>query len=229
MQAQWLIREGRDQLLLFCNGWGMDGRPFQRLDSARYDVLMLYDYRDLCWPELELRSYHRRDLLAWSLGVWAAGQVWQAMQPLAFAGAVNGTLQPIGREHGIDPLIFESTLERMRTGGLRSFYHNMFTCAEDFEAFCASRPERPLAGQVEELIRLRDGIRSAAPSPAVFQAAFIGGRDIIVPARKQLRFWKDRARVRTAKTGHFPFFLWRQWEEIVDELHAEQNPHLPAL
>jgi biotin synthesis protein BioG len=223
MQAKWLIRQGRDHLLLFFNGWGMDELPLGRLSSLQYDILMLFDYRNLDWPELAraaVAEYPRRDLAAWSMGVWAAGQVWEKAQPSGKSLAINGTLFPIHADYGIDPAIFDATLARLARTGSRSFYNNMFSCKEDFEAFYPIRPQRPFAEQHNELLQLQNAmvaVTGAAPAP--FSDALIGSRDIIVPAKRQLRFWRERpgTRIRIEKTGHFPFFLWQQWEELFHE------------
>ena len=47
MKSEWLHQAPAGELIIFCNGWGMDATPFQPLGARDYDVLMLFDYYDL--------------------------------------------------------------------------------------------------------------------------------------------------------------------------------------
>jgi len=90
MKCEWLYRQHRERLILFCNGWGMDATPFQPLTATDVDVLMLFDYHDLRpvdgernnpAPDLDLddlfRRYSHISLIAWSMGVWAGQQLFR--------------------------------------------------------------------------------------------------------------------------------------------------------
>ena len=46
VQAEWLHKNNCEKLIIFCNGWGMDGHPFTHLSSEEFDVVMLFDYRN---------------------------------------------------------------------------------------------------------------------------------------------------------------------------------------
>lgn len=80
MKAEWIVRKGNTDLLLFFNGWGMDRRVADWLvsawpDSAGRDIAVLYDYRNLsipAWLGEVMAEARAVDLVAWSLGVWAA-------------------------------------------------------------------------------------------------------------------------------------------------------------
>ena len=63
---------------MFFAGWGMDDRPFRRLTSLRFDVLVCYDYRDpgntAATAELSaVAEYPDVTVIAWSLGCRRGG------------------------------------------------------------------------------------------------------------------------------------------------------------
>jgi pimeloyl-[acyl-carrier protein] methyl ester esterase len=220
MQTKWLIKQERNKLLLFVNGWGMDEKPFQLLGSDEFDVFMLYDYRELAVP-VNLRAlcqpYHEIHLMAWSLGVWVCQQLKEELpERIVFSLAVNGTLQPIHPRYGIPPEIFESTLKNLSARTLHNFYQNMFSADEIAKLFLQHLPSRPVLEIIEELHHLKILILAEAENQEVmgFDAALIGNRDMIISPRNQLRFWQNQSNCRMAAAGHFPFYNWKKWEDI---------------
>lgn len=191
----------------------------------------------------EARAYRSLRVVAWSLGVWihaalrdsalahrlAPGEDWPGL--LAGVGssvAVNGTLFPIDREFGIAPEIFEATLNGFGEAGRAAFFRNVCGSPETLSRFAAAAPERDLPGQVRELSVLREAILSnpfsreiafgaasaGGSAGASYDRAWIGEKDRIIPARSQQRYWAGRTRAALVPAGHFPFFLWRSWEEL---------------
>ena len=55
--------------------------------SAAYYILMLWDYRDMDFDLGILNGYNEVRVLAWSMGVWAAGKV---LSRPGLNGCVNG-------------------------------------------------------------------------------------------------------------------------------------------
>ncbi|MEW6517540.1 MAG: pimeloyl-ACP methyl esterase BioG family protein [candidate division FCPU426 bacterium] len=219
MKSHWLFQQGRPELILFFNGWGMDPRPLGHLACREYDVLELhgYDARDLpasalaAWPR-----YGRIHVAAWSLGVWMAGAVRAQLPSHArLALAVNGTLRPVDGRYGIAPGIFQQTLESWSPEVRGQFYANCFDRPEEAERFSACAPERSVEDQQQELGWLWSGILRDPEPAAGFAAAFIGRRDLIFTARNQLRFWQDRCPHQAQTCGHFPFFAWSSWEDVL--------------
>jgi len=47
MQYFWLNKKENKKLIVFFNGWGMNETPVQHLAYNDFDVLILYDYRNL--------------------------------------------------------------------------------------------------------------------------------------------------------------------------------------
>lgn len=202
------------------NGWGLDEQPFRFLDSESHDVFMLYDYRDLNFPvdaKTLFRPYKEIYLLAWSLGVWVS----QSLKDLlpdrtAFSVAINGTLQPIHQQYGIAPDIFASTLQHLSPATLDDFYGNMLMDEQEEARFRAQRPVRAFSEQAEELAQLKQMIEAKTPAREAmgYDMTIISSRDLIMPAKSQLRFWKNQSTCQVIKSGHFPFYRWKRWEDI---------------
>ena len=216
MKSKWLQQGAHPDLLVFWNGWGMDDRPFEHLSAKAHDVLMIYDYRDPALPDDLVRSedaYCRIRQVAWSFGVWAAG-TWAKTAPAnaSFDLAMNGTSAPIHAQYGIPPEAFDEMASQLTPERRDLFYRDMFTNEEEAVRFFNQPPNRAFAEQHEELLAVQ---AAPAPQPAPFVTALVSGRDRIVPARSQLRFWKGRGAMRKAESGHFPFYLWQTWEDLL--------------
>jgi len=116
MKSEWLHRRQKERLIIFCNGWGMDASPFLPLGAREYDVLMLFDYRDLaldCNLATLFDSYQSAFLVSWSMGVWVGQQIFQSWSHcLQGAIAINGTLCPIHDQFGIPEQLYDATLEQ---------------------------------------------------------------------------------------------------------------------
>ena len=73
MQKKFISRQcGCRRLLLIYAGWGMVWRPFRELSLPGYDIMVLWDYRDLTFNWKPLMAYDEVCLVAWSMGVFAA-------------------------------------------------------------------------------------------------------------------------------------------------------------
>lgn len=231
MKAQWLSQTGRPELLLFFNGWGMDSRPVAHLRSSVYDVLELHAYASRTLPPEAAAAwprYNRVRVVAWSLGVWLAHAVRDQLPPQAdLALAVNGTLQPVDAGLGIAPAIFQHTLETWSPDVRRQFYANMFSRPDEAEGFLTRAPERDVEDQRLELQWLQAEIKRG-PEPSgreSFAAALISRRDLIMPAKHQLRFWRGRCPHRVRDSGHFPFYAWPRWEDLLRAAETPEDAH----
>ena len=72
---------------------------------------MCWDYRDLDFDAGVLEGYSTTRVLAWSMGVWVAGQVLSGMDMApGYRVAVNGTPFPIHDSLGIPEAVFDGTL-----------------------------------------------------------------------------------------------------------------------
>ena len=224
MKAEWIVREGRTDLLLFFNGWGMDRRVADWFvsswaDDGR-DIAVLYDYRDLslpAWLHEAIAEARSVDLVAWSLGVWAASNA--GLARIDRAVAINGTPQPVDAARGIPPEIFRGTLEGWNDANRKRFERRM-TGGVPAEIVESVRSDRAAADQQEELRAIAEAaLRSPAESPASWQfsKALIGGRDLIFTPENQRWAWLDAGVSVTeiAEMPHFPFTCIAGWRELL--------------
>lgn len=192
----------------------MDPAPFRSLPAAGYDLLMLYDYREL---ELDRignmlpAGYRHLYLVAWSMGVWVAGFLPRSCcNRFAAAIAVNGTTTPIDERRGIAPKAFDDMIGAFSAGTLEAFYRNMFYDRRQADLFFRNRPRRPAESILEELVLLRRAYLEHGPSADIFTRRIVGSRDRIFPARSQLRAW-GRDRCTVMQLPHFPFYALPDW------------------
>ncbi|HWR00453.1 MAG TPA: alpha/beta fold hydrolase [Chlorobaculum sp.] len=222
MNAEWIVHEGGRDLLLFFNGWGMDRRLADFVQSEAQvwpdrDIVVLYDYRDLDlpgWLRDAMAGYRTVDLLAWSLGVWAAMNA--GLQGIRRAVAINGTPFPVDAELGISPEIFRGTLENWSDVSRKRFERRMFNgCSSD--RLDVVRSERSSEDQKEELRSIGSAVSRSAGSFAPawrFSKVVIGGQDLVFLPENQRRAWQGVPVSEIAQMPHFPFFHMDGWQEV---------------
>ena len=64
MKSKFIVRNDSSRLLLIFAGWGMDWRPFASLSRPGYDILVIWDYRDLLFDWKPLFRYDEICLIA---------------------------------------------------------------------------------------------------------------------------------------------------------------------
>jgi biotin synthesis protein BioG len=227
MKAEWIIRKGSTDLLLFFNGWGMDRRVADWLvsswpdpDLSGRDIAVLYDYRDLklpAWLGNAIAESRSVDLIAWSLGVWAASNT--GLAGIDRAVAINGTPLPVDAERGIPPEIFRGTLESWNDANRKRFERRMSGGVPP-EIVDAVRSDRTIDDQQAELRSIGEAVvRCPAESLAFwkFSKALIGGRDLIFSAENQRRAWLEAGVSvnEISSMPHFGFTHIAGWRELL--------------
>ena len=110
MKQVYIIKKNNPKLLLFFAGWAADETPFKQYCPQGMDYMICYDYRTLDFDTSILEQYRQVNVVAWSMGVWAA--------PIALASvpkekllliAFNGTITPIGDTDGTPEKTFRDT------------------------------------------------------------------------------------------------------------------------
>lgn len=223
MKGDWIVREGRESLLLLFNGWGMDRRlaDWLRLawpDPGTHDLVVLYDYRDLRLPDGlhgETGRYRSLDLVAWSLGVWAALN--SGLHGISRAVALNGTPFPIDGVRGISPETFTGTLDNWCDASRSRFERRMFSGVERDPRIGGLRSGRTSPDQQEELRSIAGAVTASAPSPSPswrFSKAVVGGRDLVFLPGNQLSAWHGLEPEVVDAMPHFPFLHLEGWAEV---------------
>jgi pimeloyl-[acyl-carrier protein] methyl ester esterase len=218
MKGSWLHREGKENLIIFCNGWGMDGTPFQPLASNGYDVFMLYNYHDLVLPQPLsdiINGYRQISLVGWSMGVWV-GQTLFCDSPGLFHRtiAINGTLCPIDDKWGIPEKIFSETLTGFDETTKMKFYRRMCREKTNLKMFLANQPGRSPAEQQGELFALQKMVLCMPSDQSIYDEVIIAEYDWVIPSENQRRFWSGRRQSEIAGF-HFLFYLWQSWDHLL--------------
>ncbi len=225
MKHSWLhqLQWQKERLIVFCNGWGMDGRPFQHLGASETDVLMLFDYRDLsldCDLAALCKRYQSVFLVSWSMGVWVGQQIFRSWSHcLSGAVAINGTLCPIHDHFGIPVAVYGATLEQLDATSLLKFYRRMCRERKILDTFLVHQPQRSVENQRNELAALQEMARCEGCETAIYQDILIADQDLVFPASNQLAFWQrgqDGQRVHSMKGSHFPFYDWKSWDDLLN-------------
>jgi len=221
MESQWLHRMGHSSLIIFCNGWGMDERPFRPLASLTYDVLMLYDYRRIpAIPDIPklLQRYQEVSLVSWSMGVWIGQNLFTSCsERFRMKVAINGTLCPIHDELGIPVDILTGTARNFSEASRQKLYTRMCRDRECCAVFQNNLPGRSLESQRQELEVLLEMGDCQQGKESIYSHIMIADRDCIMPTANQIAFWKESAPC-IFHAQHFPFYLWPTWDALLTEV-----------
>lgn len=220
------INKHNPRLLLVFSGWAASPEIFSSFKAEEgMDIWICYDYRDLTFNE-ELAEYKEIYLVAWSLGVWAATLVGAQYFTPTVAIAINGTPYPIHDTYGIPRAIFRGTLDNITEEGMHRFNRRM--CGNrDILSQYEAIPSRPLKEISDELHTIyqyyttgeSNRLQNTSPDQQVEQPGFwmhalLSSADRIFPAENLRNYWLGRCRTTEIRAPHYPFYLWKEWNEI---------------
>lgn len=216
MQFHWLNKQNNSKLIIFFAGWSFDENPFKFLACENFDVLIVYDYSTIDENIENFTSYKEINLIAWSMGVFVAYLLKDKLPKFNKKIAINGTPLPVNDEFGIPVKPFLLTLRHARTGLEGKFYQNIFDTKEEFEKYLTMSVNRSIENRETELKSLYDKIRSAEINyNRFYDKALISSRDKIIPTKNQINFWQNNAEIEMLESGHFPYYNFKSWNEIL--------------
>lgn len=213
MKQYFIIQEGHSRLTLFFAGWGMDFHPFADYLPVESDLLVCYDYRTLDFDYSLLGAYDKVYLVAWSMGVWAASQIFAASEYNMNSIAVNGTNYPVDDNRGIPGKIFEGTFNGLTDATLQKFYRRMCGSAESFKSFQERAPQRPVGELKEELAKIGELSELLPFASFKWDKAVVGLQDRIFTADNQLRAFTEPTVVMEKKIAHYSEIVLRETVE----------------
>lgn len=195
-------------LLIFFAGWGMDERPFVEYLPDDRDCLICYDYRSLDFDCSLTKNYSTIQVVAWSMGVWAASVVLKDNPfPLTGCVAINGTVCPTDDEKGIAARIFQGTLDGLDERNLLKFRRRMCGSQEALNRFLTKAPERTMEDLREELRCIGEMSRETVYTSFRWDKVYIGTQDkIFLPANQQ-KAWEGED-VCMIEAEHYPEKYW---------------------
>lgn len=223
MRITWLNKKDLGRVIVFFNGWGMDEKAVTHLQGET-DVLEIHDYRILNRELPEgLENYRDIYIIAWSMGVWAAANIlpyWNIQVKACIA--INGTERPVDDSYGIPVKIFELTEKGMDERGREKFFKRMLNGREEMEKFTCQKPVRPLYEQCEELCTIHRQ-STGMQNTISWTKVYIAGTDVIFPTENQLNWWQDKAPLVWLEGGHYPFYRFKYWEEMIRTSEQQTN------
>lgn len=220
MKSCWLNKNNNKNLIVFFAGWSFDNLPFAGIETNDYDVLFVYDYNDLEVP-CDLKNfsqYESKTLITWSMGVFAAYEMRELFIDFDCKIAINGTVTPVDDMFGIPAKMFELTLKHAAKGLEGKFYQNVFSTADEFSRYLVSPVERTTENRVSELENLYDLIKNKKEQEyeKFYDFAIVSEVDKIIPSKNQIASHKkNNVEVITLPYGHFPFYKFTNWDEII--------------
>lgn len=228
MKCCQLNKQNNKNLIVFFAGWSFDEKPFGKLVCDGFDILFIYDYNELNLPkELEnLQNYEHKYLLAWSMGVFVAYEFRKLFEDFDYKIAINGTITPVDNEFGIPVKMFELTLKRAATGLAGKFYQNVFKNSEEFEMYSKTPVKRTIENRVSELENLYNIIKMKdyKKAESFYDCAIVSDFDKIIPPKNQIAsHQKNNEPIITLPFGHFPFYNFTSWSEIIKCCQTTKN------
>lgn len=189
----------------------MDEHPFLDYHPADSDLLVCYDYRNLDFDYSLLQAYTDMRLVGWSMGVWAASQVFGKNRlNIKKSIAINGTNYPVDDNRGISRTVFKGTLNGLTNATLRKFQRRMCGSAEALDGFLNRAPRRDVDELREELRRIGELSQELAPSSFVWSKAVIGNKDHIFTPTNQQQSWNSQTEITVCEAEHYSESLLRK-------------------
>lgn len=213
MNFQWLQHTNNERLILLFLGWGMDVNCVSQVRLPQEtDVVAIWNYIDTQGLQsIDLKAYSRIDVIAWSMGVFAAAEIIAEYGRNFFCSvvAINGTAKPIDQREGIDPKIVRLTRDNWCPSSRDKFNARLLGGAKQLNLNANLMSQRDIEEQRNEL----SAIINRAPnqlnfSNIIWNKAIIGSRDLIFLPENQCNYWCDNAReIIEVDMPHFPFLM----------------------
>lgn len=221
MKSCWLNNQNNENLIVFFAGWSFDEKPFKFLQCNDFDVLFVYDYNDFEIPEelKNIQNYKHKYLITWSMGVFVANLFKNLFPDFEYKMAINGTISPVDNEFGIPTKMFELTLKHAKIGLEGKFYKNVFQTEEEFQKYSKTPVGRTIENRVSELENLYTEIKKQKELEIqkFYDFAIVSDFDKIIPPKNQIASHnQNKERVLSLPYGHFPFYHYSKWNEILE-------------
>ena len=192
------VNNDKLKLLIFFCGFYTDPECFIEFDNGSSDILFVYDYSTLNSGELEyfdFSIYTEINLIAYSYGVFGANESYRALPEINNSVAISGTIYPIDEFFGIKPKIYDLMLNSFNEEVIKNFKAKM-----EIDSGTIKNSKRT----VENLKNFK------------FDKVIITKKDRIIPYSSQKNFWELHNNIEEINCGHFPFFNYKDFDEILE-------------
>lgn len=206
MKHKQTVDTASETVTLWFLGWGFDDGVAKHIETAG-DTILLWDYTDLN-HNLRLDRWGRIEVVAWSMGVWAAERlIADGAIPLpSRATAICGTPMPCDAAMGIGCKAVEMTADNWGETNRAKFARKMALSAEQAATIAPLLARRTAADQQAELRSIAEAQKGDPPTHMTWDEAIVGLRDRIFPPAAQRLWWDAHAKsVREMDIPHWPF------------------------
>ncbi len=211
---KFFVDNNSSQILVILAGFALDEKPFRIMETKDSDYLYFYDYSDLAF-EFDFSKYKKKSVLAFSYGVFILGLLSEKFSDFEKKVCVNGTFNPVDKDFGINPKIFDLTLFNLSEESLLKFYSKMFDNNLDYEYFLENLPHRNIQNLKKELLNIKDLAITYKNKTLQPDKVYISKGDKIFPEKSQHNFWKNMLKFEI-EAGHFLFYKFKSFNEMLD-------------
>ena len=188
-------------------------------DNGKSYLLFVYDYSDMQTNPLEyfdFLGYTQISVIAYSYGVWALNYVYnQDLLPQVDSScALCGTFCPIDNEYGVNEKVYEIMMRSLNADTIDKFEKKM--------AIGSSSPlniksaNRKIENLLDELLNIKIVSKNTwFKKNFDFDKVVLAKKDRIFPYSSQSNFWAAHRNKVELECGHFPFFEFRDFDEIL--------------
>lgn len=209
------INNDKLKLLIFFCGFYTDPECFIEFDNGSSDILFVYDYSTLNLDELEyfdFSIYTEINLIAYSYGVFGANESYRALPEINNSVAISGTIYPIDESFGIKPKIYDLMLNSFNEEVIKNFKAKM-----EIDSGTIKNSKRTVENLKNELIGIKNYVlQNEIKQNFNFDKVIITKKDRIIPYSSQKNFWELHNNIEEINCGHFPFFNYKDFDEILE-------------
>ena len=210
------INHDKTRLLIFFCGFYTDENCFAEFDNNKSDILFVYDYSDLDFSDLEYfdyTPYTEINLIAYSYGVFACNIACCFLPHIDNSTAISGTIYPIDENYGIKPKIYDLMLNAFNQDVINNFKNKM----EANSGGIIKGADRSVENLKEELLNIKNYVlNNEIKQNMEFDKVIITKKDKIIPYSAQKLFWGMHNNIIELDLGHFPFFNFNNFDEILE-------------
>ncbi len=214
------INHGKTSLIVFFCGFYTDANCFIEFDNGKNDILFVYDYSDMQNNPLEyfdFLNYTQVSVIAYSYGVWALNYVYnQDLLPeISSSCAISGTFCPVDNDYGVNEKVYELMARSLNSDTIEKFEQRMALGASS--PLNIKRANRKIENLADELLNIRMVSKHTwFKKNFEFDKVVLTKKDRIFPYSSQANFWATHRNKVELECGHFPFFEFKDFDEILE-------------
>ncbi len=214
------INHGKTSLIVFFCGFYTDANCFIEFDNGKNNILFVYDYSDMQNNPLEyfdFLNYTQVSVIAYSYGVWALNYVYnQDLLPeISSSCAISGTFCPVDNDYGVNEKVYELMARSLNSDTIEKFEQRMALGASS--PLNIKRANRKIENLADELLNIRMVSKHTwFKKNFEFDKVVLTKKDRIFPYSSQANFWAAHRNKVELECGHFPFFEFKDFDEILE-------------